>query len=63
MTFLSTRHKDIIRLRSLGWTFKKIGEYYNISHERARQLHVQALRLQGQAALVQQFPSLKGYYP
>lgn len=35
---LSERQYGILRLRSLGWTFKQIGVQYMISHERARQL-------------------------
>lgn len=60
---LSERQYGILRLRSLGWTFKQIGVQYMISHERARQLYIQATHLQRQAALVSQFPSLKPFYP
>lgn len=38
------RQQDIFALRKSGLTYKKIGEIYNISPTRARQLYIKSLR-------------------
>ncbi len=39
-----TRWREVIKLRGLGWTYKRIGDHYGVCSNQAREIFLQAKR-------------------